>query len=111
MPDLTTIYQWHCATAEHWETTVTGSKGTSYTVRWGKGWHLNQSNVQYDYSCDCKGYKFGKGKHCTHIEQVKASGDHCNWMQFHDGGDAVKKNNEHHCPNCNEQVHSMGWGV
>ena len=111
MPDLTTEYFWHCATADSWSTTVQGSKGAEYTVRWGKWGHLNQHTVQLDYSCNCKGYKFGKGQDCSHIKQVKASGDHCKWMEFSDGGDAVLTNGEHRCPECGDAVHSMGWGV
>jgi hypothetical protein len=111
MPDLTTIYQWHCETAESWETTVKGSKGAEYTVRWGKRFHWNHQDVQIDYSCTCKSYQFGAGAHCKHIKDVIASGAHCNWMQFHDGGDAIEKNGEHHCPKCDSVCRSMGWGV
>ena len=109
--DLDTVYFWHCATAESWSTTVLGSKGDTYHVSWNNWGHKNQGEVQYDYSCTCKGYKFGKGKDCSHITQVKASADHCKWMQFSDGGDAVEKNGDHHCPECGDKVHSMGWGV
>ena len=109
--DLDTVYFWHCATAESWSTTVLGSKGDTYHVSWNNWGHKNQGEVQYDYSSTCKGYKFGKGKDCSHITQVKASADHCKWMQFSDGGDAVEKNGDHHCPECGDKVHSMGWGV
>jgi hypothetical protein len=111
MPDLTTRYFWHCATAENWSTTVKGSRGDTYTVAWSRGRHKNQGDVQYDYSCDCPSYKFRKGAYCKHIKQVKASGDHCNWVEFHDGGDAVERNGEHFCPECGDGVNSMGWGV
>ena len=111
MPDLTVEYYWHCESAESWSKDVLGSTGTPYTVRWGKWGHKNQHSHQYDYSCTCRGYEFGKGKDCTHIKQVKASGEHCKWLQFSDGGDAVEKNGDHHCPECGDKVHSMGWGV
>jgi hypothetical protein len=111
MPDLTTTYQWHCASAESWLMPVKGSRGDDYTILWNKVSHRNQENVQYDYSCDCKAYEFGNGKHCKHIKAAIASGKHCNWMQFTDGGEVVEKNGEHSCPECGENVHSMGWGI
>jgi len=111
MPDLTTEYFWHCVTSENWSTTVPGSTGNTYTVSWNKSGHRNQHSVQYDYSCTCSAYKFGNGKHCKHIQQVKTAGQHCNWMQFRDGSDAVCKNNTHHCPECGDEARSMGWGV
>ena len=111
MADLTTEYFWHCATAENWSTTVQGSKGDTYTVQWTNYGHKNRHSHQFDYSCNCKGYQFGKGRDCAHIKQTKATGDHCKWSQFTDGGDAKERNGEHHCPNCGDKVHSMGWGV
>ena len=103
-------YLWHCATAESWGTTVQGSKGDTYNVQWNNWGHKNQS-VQYDYSCDCKGYKFGKGQDCSHIKQVRASDDHCKWMQFSDGGEAVEKDGDLVCPKCGDRTHSMGWAT
>lgn len=111
MPDLTTIYQWHCETAESWETTVKGSKGAEYIVRWSNWAHKNQGDVQYDYSCTCRAYEFGGGAHCKHIKDVIATGDHCNWMEYTDGGDAIEKDGGHRCPECGSGVKSMGWGV
>jgi len=109
MPDLTTEYYYHCDTAEYWETEVQGSSG-AYTVRWDNISHKNR-DVQYDYSCTCWAYKKGRGKHCKHIKQVIASGDHCKWMQFTDGDEPVEKDGEKACPKCGSPVHSMGWGV
>ena len=112
MPDLTTEYYWHCTTAESWSKEVLGSTGTPYTVRWSNWGHKNQHSHQYDYSCTCASYKYGKGD-CKHIKAIKASGEHCKWMQFMDGGKAIQDPNtgEHHCPECNALVSSMGWGV
>lgn len=111
MPDLTTHYFWHCASTESWKMPIKGSRGDDYTVSWNKWGHKNQTDVQHDYSCTCQAYEFGKGKHCRHIKIAIASGEHCNWMQFHTGGDAIEKNGEHHCPHCGDKVHSMGWSV
>ena len=110
MPDLTTQYYWQCKTTEEWSTTIKGSGAVEYTVSWNTWGHKNY-DVQYDYSCTCKGYKFSKTGTCKHIEQVKESGAHCNWMEFHDGGNAVEKNGKHHCPECGEGVSVVGWGV
>ena len=107
MSDLTTEYYYHCDTAEGWQTEVKGSKGKTYTVKWDNFSHKNRQEVQYDYSCNCQGYKFGKGKHCRHIREVVESEQHCNWMQFTDGDEPV----ENRCPKCGSNVHSMGWGV
>ena len=107
MIDLATQYYWHCQTSETWSTTVQGSNGQQYTVKWGTHGHKNPS-VQRDYSCDCPSYRFGKTGTCKHIEQVKASGEHCNWMQFISGGEPTKTGK---CPNCDSPVQSMGWGV
>ena len=109
MAVLNTVTFWHCATAEDWSTTVPGSKGGTYTVSWNKWGHQNHERVQYDYSCTCKAYKYGRGAYCKHI--MAANIGHCNWLQFIDGGDAVEKDGEHHCPMCGAGVRSMGWGV
>ena len=110
MHDLVTEYFWHCDTAENWSTEVQGSIGTTYTVFWNSHGHKNQE-VKYDYSCTCKSYKFGSGKHCKHIKEVKESNKHCKWMQFTDGDDVVTENGERLCPSCNAKAHSMGWAV
>ena len=115
MTDLTVEYYWHCTTSENWATAILGSRGDTYTVKFNSSDHKNP-DVQRDYSCDCLGYKyggdeFGNWKYCKHIKQVLASGKHCKWMQFVDGGDAVVKNGEQHCPECGERANSMAWGV
>ena len=110
MPDLTTQYYWQCKTTEGWSKTFKGSTGIDHKVSWNTWGHKNH-DVSYDYSCTCPGYKFSKTGTCKHIKQVKASGVHCNWMEFHDGGDAVEKRGEHYCPKCGEGVSVRGWGV
>ncbi len=110
MHDLTTIYYWHCITYETWERTVEGSKGATYKVRWNNYSHKNRGSVQYDFSCSCPSYKFGKG-YCKHIKQAQEKW--CGWSQFSDGGDVVKKEKmkDYKCPKCGSEVKSMGWGV
>jgi hypothetical protein len=88
MPDLTTEYFYHCESCEHFSTKVQGSK--EYTVSYGQ---TPRGPYQYDYHCTCDAFKFGKGKPCKHIEEVKASGKHCNWNQFTDGGKRLDSKN------------------
>jgi hypothetical protein len=109
MPDLTTEYYYYCETAEGFQMEVEGSK--TYTVRWDRTSHKNYREVQYDYSCTCHAYKFGRGKYCKHIQQVIDSGKHCNWQQFTDGGEPVEKDGEKCCPKCGSPVRAMGYGV
>ena len=102
MSDLATEHYYHCKSADNWEINVTGLSGT-YRVGYGRR-HLNPT-VRHDYSCNCKAYLYGKGRHCKHITQYK--GHHCNWMQFLDGG-TLKRDR---CPECGGEVTSMGWEV
>jgi hypothetical protein len=101
MPELTTEYFYHCKSADHWEINIAGKTG-NYTVTYGS---MNGGNVQKDYSCTCMG--FGFRKTCKHVEEVKASGIHCGWMQYIDGGELK----DGKCPECSNDVESMGWGV
>ena len=109
MPDLTPQTYYHCGSAESFHATIQGSKKAIYKVAWNKFGH-NNPDVQYDYSCTCPSYKFSGGKHCKHIEMVRVSGKHCNWMQFTEGGDVVtNEEGETFCPKCGCEAHAMGW--
>lgn len=108
--DLTIEAHPHCVTAEHWSTTVQGSGGKTHVVKWSEWDHLNRHLVSYDYSCSCPAYKFGKGKHCKHIEQTKAGDGHCNWMQFTDTSGHAYSGSEDRCPKCGAEVRWMEWG-
>jgi len=101
MPDLTIEIYFHCASAEHFSTEVKGSKGAKYTVRYGDD---PSGRYQYDYTCTCHAFKFGKGKHCKHIEQVKKPGEHCGWMEMIDGGKPVKTKDGYKCPKCGKEA-------
>ena len=112
MPDLTVEYYYHCETAENWSTTFKGSSGTDYTVRYGA---TPLGRYQYDYSCSCSSFKYKRGVdsngYCKHIRAAEK--DHCKWMAFHDGGDAVvdPTTGDPKCPKCGSDCRSMGWGV
>ncbi len=61
-------YRW-CSTNEHFETTAKGSKGETYTVRYGK---TPAGPYQYGWTCSCKGFKFrGDCKHVKAAEQER----------------------------------------
>jgi len=79
MPDLTTHTAYTCQTNTSWETTVTGSKGDVYTVRYGRlyGRQADIQGVQYGYTCTCKGFSF-KGA-CKHVREVEEQELRCGW--------------------------------
>ena len=102
MPDFTTEVFYHCLSAENFRTEVEGSKGKKYIVTYNSN---NRSAYQYDYSCTCEAFKFAKrGSYCKHINQVKDSGDHCNWQQFIDGLQPEEINGKKTCPRCGNGV-------
>lgn len=108
MPDLTIEIFFHCGSAEHFSTKVEGSKGKFHTVTYGP---MPRGPYEYDYSCTCDSFKYGKGKPCKHIEQVKKTDLHCKWMQFTDGDKPIEKNGEYFCPKCGEHAHAQRYGV
>ena len=117
MAALTTQYFWHCKTAEHWQTSVFGSKGDRYIVTWGDYAHKNRHTVQHDYSCTCKAYSMRPG-YCKHIKDVIAQKLHCNWNQFISGGEPIYYIPRTGaflprscCPNCKGDINSMGYAV
>ncbi len=95
MPDFINEYFYHCVSTDYFETTV---PGLQYTVNYSSSKGL----FQFDYTCTCKAFKFGCGKHCKHIEQVKNSGVHCNWQQFLEGGKPILTDGQAFCPKCGE---------
>lgn len=105
MPDFDIHVYYHCNSAEHFSTEIHGSK--TYTVTYGP----SRGMYEYDYSCTCDSFKFGKGKPCKHIKQVKASGKHCAWMQFTEGGKPVDKDGMKFCPKCGSEVSVARYAV
>ena len=107
MPDLTIEVYYHCESAEHFTAKVVGRAG-EYTVTYGPTRH---GHYEYDYSCTCESFKFGRGKPCKHIKEIQNSGKHCKWMQFLEGGKPVEKDGQKVCPNCGSPVHTRRYGV
>jgi hypothetical protein len=114
MPDLTIMGAWTCTTNLDWSTTVSGSKGTDYVVRFGR---LNNRDrdiqgCQYGWTCTCKGFAF-RGT-CSHWTKVEASKDRCGWNACLEPTlepDWSKSKNEPCCPECGAEVQAFNVGV
>ena len=91
MADLTPEYYWCCESAKQWTMTV-----GKYTVRFG---YTPVGLYQYDFSCECKGFKYRKK--CKHIEEAKKH--HCGWNQFCDGDEPK----DGKCPKCSGPIFSQ----
>lgn len=109
MPDLTRMFAWTCCTNTYWATPVPGSKG-AYKVTYGMMPPAHP--VQYDYSCTCKAYQYGGGKHCKHIEAVKLSKVRCGWnAELEPTAQALTSDGENKCPHCGGPVESIAVAV
>jgi len=113
MPDLTIESAWTCDTNVDWATSVIGSKGDAYTVRWGQlsFREANRQRCEYGWTCTCKG--FGFRSTCFHVKTVEASGNRCGWNAclepFVDCGHDTE--GEPCCPACGEKVQAFQVGV
>lgn len=110
MGDLSIESFWACNSNENFSTEVRSSDGRKeYKVKFGR---VFNARVQYDWSCSCDSFKFGRGKYCKHIQQVQASGKYCGWNQQIDGGTPVEdKPGELKCPKCKDSVFAFRAGV
>ena len=109
MPDLDIVGAWVCATNTYWEHEVKSSRGGEvYTVKFEhRPW---PHEVQYDYTCTCKAFTFGKGKYCKHIDQVKHL--RCGWNgELEPTAEAPAKDGHHICPDCDGPVEAVKVGV
>ena len=113
MPDLTEHTACTCQSNTSWETTVTGSKGDVYTVRYGRlyGRQADIQRCQYGYTCTCKGFAF-RGT-CGHVKQVEASDARCGWNSELDPGNGPEQdaNGDPCCPECGAPVVSFRVAV
>jgi len=116
-PDLTIETAWTCCTNIDWETTVQGSGGAPYTVRYGLlyGRDAEIQGCMYGYTCTCPAFTISRRSHlpCKHIKAVQASGARCGWNNTleptlecdHD------ENGEPCCPECGGPVTAFRVGV
>jgi len=109
MPDLTEHTTYICSTNVAWSTTVKGSHGDEYTVRFGL--MPLPHPVQHDWSCDCKGFKF-RGT-CRHITEVRASGARCGWNAELELGVTPTQTESADicCPDCGQPVQGVRVAV
>lgn len=93
---LDILTTWICSSRKHLEMTINGHK-----VVWSYQPH---GRVQYDWTCDCKGFQFRKT--CKHV--VEAQKNRCSWNE---ALDFVEKPSNGRCPECGSDVESIRIGV
>lgn len=96
---LNIVYMKMCKQNEYWEKQV-----GDYTVIFDQFSHKFKHIYNYDFSCNCKAYKYGK-KYCKHINQVKD--ERCHWHQQFDAGEIV----DNKCPVCGGELITVKVGV
>ena len=108
MADLDILSACSCQTNKYWEKKIVTDKGDQYTIRYE---FAEYGPYQYDYTCTCPAYKFGRGKHCKHIE--KYMGERCAWNRALEPGCEPAKNDkgEPCCPRCGGEVFYVQVGV
>lgn len=119
MPDLTTEYATACQTQREWSTTVPGSNGATYTVRWERSYSPSRT-ADYGYTCTCKGFQHrGVCKHVkaqpdyAGIADVKGPGDRCGWDNRWETPQEPDKDasGEPCCPMCQGPVFTYTYGA
>lgn len=103
MPDLDIVTAFTCASNQRWEYEV-----GEYTVRFEH--RPPEHNVQYDYTCTCKAFQFGKGKYCRHIKEVQ--GFRCGWnAELEPTANPDREGTKLVCPNCGTPAIPVRVGV
>ena len=95
MPDLSIEIQFICDSNRDWATTVELTPGHKYKVIFGR---MDGGPYPYGYQCECKAFRYGKGKNCKHIKHVLAKHLRCGWQ----GGTPAEKDGEYICPECGD---------
>lgn len=105
MPDLTIEAYFTCASNRDWEQKLELTSGREHSVTFGR---IFGGKYPYGYQCDCKGYRFGKGRHCRHIKHVVHHSLRCGW----DGYSAAKDADGNLvCPKCGAEALPYQVGV
>ena len=84
-----------CVSNSHWERKV-----GQYLVSFGRTF---KGNYDYDYSCDCKGFKY-RGK-CKHVEE--AQNLRCGWHEQFVTGEVIDEK----CPACGNETEAVTCAV
>lgn len=101
VPDLTRHATQTCVSNTNWICEVKSRSGSTYMVRYE---FRERGPHQFDYTCTCLAFKFGKGKRCKHIESVSAN--RCGWNGTLDIVEHVDE-----CPDCGGPVESLEVAV
>ena len=96
---ITTVPMHQCLSNRHCTVKVRGSTGNIYTCTFGP----STGQYQYDWSCDCPGFKFRKS--CFHIKIAEL--ERCGWHQQFDDGEPINGL----CPHCGEETEVVMVGV
>lgn len=101
MPDLTTHLAWTCTQNVFFCRNV-----KDYLVTWDEVRRVG-TKIQWDWHCTCPAYKYGRGKHCKHIEAVKAQ--RCTWNESMDPTcEPIEcADGQRVCPDCGGPVYPM----
>ena len=110
MHELTPAVAMVCKSNVDWECTIEGSKGATYTVRYGQSYDRHSLYV-YDYSCSCPAFLYHRNGSCKHIETAKAK--RCGWNEGFDPGIAPDRDTNGNlvCPKCGGPVVPIKVGV
>lgn len=117
MPDLTIHAAWTCSSNVSWKTIVAGSRGASYTVRYGLlfGRDAEFQGCLYGYTCSCPAFTKSRNSHlpCKHILDVKTSGARCAWnWELEPGAECDHDSNgDSCCPDCGGPLDVFNVGV
>ena len=115
--DYDVVATWVCSTNMDWETTVKGSKGAEYTVRWGRlfGQDYVVQECQYGWTCTCPAFTKSRNSHlpCKHIKAVEASGARCGWNGTLEPTATCEHdvNGEPCCPDCDGPLDAIRVAV
>lgn len=100
MTDFNTHVAFTCVTNRQFRTSVKGSNGKVYIVQFRP---MTYGPVQYDWTCECQGFKFRK--HCSHIDKTKFAGIRCGWNSCLEIGIEPDRTGDFPtCPECGERA-------
>ena len=107
MAELDIVSTWTCKTNIDWHCVVQSNSGKKYLVCFER--QGPNADVQYDYTCTCPAFKYNKG-YCKHIKL--AMPERCGWNgELEPTAEALVKDGEHVCPDCEGPIAAVRVGV